>query len=290
MSERVTLETRGGIAYVTMTRPDKLNGLDFAMFEALVDAADQIRRDRTVRAAILRGDGPAFCAGLDFASVGKEPVRMARTFMKLPFQSTNLFQQAAWCWRELPVPVLAVLHGRCYGGGMQIALAADFRFATPDCELSIMEAKWGLVPDMTGSITLRELLPMDVAMRLTMTGEVFDGARAAELGLVTEVSDDPLGGAEALAAQIITRSPDSVAASKSLLHGTWHQSPGGALALESRIQRFLLLGRNHAIARRANMAKQAPQFVPREFDGPTHLPGDLATQAFRRARSKSNES
>src|SRR5947208_10929090 len=139
-----------------MTRAEKFNGLDLDMLDALVAAAATIKGDRAVRAVILRGDGPAFCAGLDFASVSRQPLRVARAFLRLPGRTTNLFQQTCWAWRELPVPVLAVLHGRCYGGGMQLALGADFRYSTTDCELSIMEAKWGLIPDMTGSVTLRE--------------------------------------------------------------------------------------------------------------------------------------
>jgi enoyl-CoA hydratase/carnithine racemase len=267
MDKRIGIEVRDTVAYVTMTRGEKYNGLDLDMLQALVNAAAEVRRNRDVRAVILQGEGRAFCAGLDFAAVAKEPLRLLRSFVKLPRQATNLFQQACWCWRELPVPVLAVVHGRCYGGGLQLALAADFRFATPDCEFSIMEAKWGLVPDMTGTVTLRELVPIDVAKRLAMTGEIFDGTRAGELGLVTEVTDAPLVAAEKLAAQLGTRSPDAVAATKALFHQTWHAGPRAAFGVESRIQRKLLLGKNHQIARKANLAAQPPQFGRRTFDG-----------------------
>jgi enoyl-CoA hydratase/carnithine racemase len=266
MQDRVKLERRDGIAYVTLNRADKYNGLDLDMLQALVGTARVIRRDRTVRAVILQGAGPVFCAGLDFASVGKQPVRMLRAFLKYGIKSTNLFQEACWCWRELPVPVLAVLHGRCYGGGMQIALAADFRFSTPDCEMSIMEAKWGLVPDMTGTVTLRELVPIDLAKRLAMTAELFSGSQAKAWNLVTEVADDPLAAAEALAAQLKTRSPDSVAGTKALFQQTWGASENAALDIESRIQRKLITGKNHKIARTANFKKVAPVFVDRTFE------------------------
>lgn len=266
MSERVTVERRDGIAWVTLNRADKLNGLDWDMLNGLVAAAKTVRADRSVRAVILRGHGPAFCAGLDFGSFSKTPVRMLRGFLKYGVKATNLFQDACWCWRELPVPVLAVLHGRCYGGGMQIALCADFRFVTPDCELSIMEAKWGLVPDMTGSVTLRELVPIDVAKRLTMTGEILSGSEAKALNLVTEVSDDPTAAALALVEQLKTRSPDSVAASKALFQQTWHVAPNTAFGIESRLQRILLMGRNHSIARTANFKKEKPVFTDRSFD------------------------
>lgn len=264
MSERVLLEIHDGIATVTLNRAEKYNGLDLPMLRALVATARRVGADRSVRVVILAGAGKAFCAGLDFASVGKSPVAFARAGLKLPGQQTNLFQQACWAWRELPVPVIAVLHGHCFGGGMQLALAADFRFATPDCELSIMEGKWGLIPDMTGSVTLRELVPMDVAMRLTMTAEIFDGRQALAYGLITEVADDPRAAAETLAGQLITRSPDALALTKQLLHSTWTQSPRWAFLTETLLQARLLRGANHRIARAANFAKELPRYVARQ--------------------------
>ena len=265
MQNRVQLEVRGPIAYVSLARPDKLNGLDWDMLQGLVSAAAAIRRKREVRAVILRGEGPAFCAGLDFKTFGQQPLRAVRGFLKYGLKSTNLFQQACWCWRELPVPVIAVLHGRCYGGGMQIALAADFRIATPDCECSIMEAKWGLIPDMTGSVTLRELVPIDLAKELTMTGRLFSGAEAQRMNLVTRIADEPLAAAEALARELMTRSPDAVAAAKALFHRTWFASVRRAFDTESGIQLRLLRGANQRIAMRANFARKQPEFRPRSF-------------------------
>jgi enoyl-CoA hydratase/carnithine racemase len=263
-TDRVLLEVRDSVAYVTLNRADKYNGLDLPMLRALVAVAARVEADRDVRAVILAGDGPAFCAGLDFASVGKDPRGFALAALKLPGR-LNLFQRACWAWRELPVPVIAVLHGHCFGGGMQLALAADFRFATPDCELSVMEGKWGLIPDMTGSVTLRELVPMDVAKRLTMTAEVFDGRQALAYGLVTGVAEDPAKEAEALAGQLLTRSPDAVALTKKLFHRTWGQRPARAFWTETVLQVRLLRGANHRIARTANLAKEAPAFVSRRL-------------------------
>lgn len=263
MSERVTTEIRDNIAHVTMTRPDKLNGLDLEMLRGLVTAARDIRRRRDVRAVVLRGAGEAFCAGLDFASVGKHPVHLVRAFLRLPGSATNLFQEACWAWRKLPVPVVAVVHGRCYGGGLQLALAADFRVATPDCELSVLEAKWGLVPDMTATVTLRELVGMDVAKRLTMTGEAFTGRRAAELGLATSAHEEPDAAVDELVGALVTRSPDSVAATKALFHRTRHVSPRRAFRVESRIQRQLMTRKNHKIARKAGMTREPPRFLRR---------------------------
>lgn len=264
---RVEVEIRDQTAYVRLTRPDKLNGLDLEMLDQLVRAARDLRGDRSVRAAILLGDGPAFSAGLDFASVTKQPARMARAFVRPPWRPTNHFQRVCWEWRTLPVPVLAVLHGHCYGGGLQLALAADFRFATPDCELAVLEAKWGLVPDMTGTVTLRELVGADVAKRLTMTGETFDGRYAERVGLVTAAADDPLAEAERLVARLVVRSPDSVAASKALLNRTRSLGVRAALRTERAVQLRMLRGENSKIARAAALAGKAAQFRPRTFRG-----------------------
>jgi enoyl-CoA hydratase/carnithine racemase len=262
-AERVRVEVRDAIAYVTLARAEKYNGLDAPLFTGLVDAAKRVGEDLSVRAVILRGEGKAFSTGLDFKAFGQAPELLQRGFVDLDGRTTNLFQEAAWCWRRLPMPVVAVLHGRCYGGAMQIALAADFRFATPDCELSIMEVKWGLIPDMTGTVTLRELVGIDRAKELTMTGRVFSGAEAKAMNLITGIAADPLAAAEALAAQIKTRSPDAVAAAKALFHATWNASEAEALAAERRVQAVLLASAGHREAIRANFEKREPVFGPR---------------------------
>jgi enoyl-CoA hydratase/carnithine racemase len=261
--DRVRVEIRDHVATVSMTRVDKLNGLDFPMFDALLAAAKGLSGNRDVRVVILRGEGRAFCTGLDFAAVGKQPLRMATSFIRLPWNSTNRFQEVVWAWRRLPVPVIAVLHGFCYGGGIQLALGADFRIATPDCELSVMEARWGLIPDMTGSVTLSELVGLDIAKRLTMTGEIISGSEARELGIVTEVAEEPLERAQEFAAQLAARSPDAIAAAKRLLNESWHARPAKALKIERALQSKLLRGANHKIARAAGVAKQVPEFVDR---------------------------
>ncbi len=266
LNGRVHLEIREGIARVRLARPEKYNGLDWDMVQGLVGAARIIRRRPEVRAVILHGEGPAFSSGLDFGAFGKTPLRALRAFLKFG-RSTNLFQEACWCWRKLPVPVIAVLHGRCYGGAFQIALAADFRIAAPDCECSIMEIKWGLIPDMSGTVTLRELVPIDVAKELAMTGRLFKGSEAKQLNLVTQVAADPMAAAETLAAELMTRSPDGVAAAKSLFHRTWLAGVRRAFAIESRIQFKLLRGANYRIARQAGLKKQPPAFLDRSFKG-----------------------
>ena len=261
---RVTLSIEGFIATVSLNRPDKYNGLDLETLKALVACAKTVKKNRDVRVVILRGEGKAFCAGLDFATVTKTPLKMLLAFTKFGVKKTNLFQQACWAWRQLPVPVIAVLHGYCYGGGLQLALAADFRIATPDCELSVMESKWGLVPDMTGTVTLRELVPIDVAKELAMTGRRFDAVEGKALNLVTRVAEQPDLAARALADTLLTRSPDAVSATKALFQSTWQAAEEQAFDRESRLQFQLLRGRNQSEAMAANFKKRAPAFRNRQ--------------------------
>lgn len=261
--DRVRLRLRDEIAYVSLARAEKYNGLDLDMLEALVEAARHVGKDRSIRAVILSGEGKVFCAGLDFGKVTKQPARVVKAFAKFGLKHTNLFQEAAWAWRKLPIPVIAVTHGRCYGGGFQIAMAADFRFSTPDCLFSIMEIKWGLVPDMSGTVSLRELLPMDVAKELAMTGREFDGLEAKQLHLVTGVDDEPMAAAEALAQRIRSRSPDAIVATKALFERTWMASESEAFSIESKTQFRLLRGRNQREAMKANFEKRDPAFKPR---------------------------
>jgi hypothetical protein len=170
MPELVTCAVSDGIARVRLSRPEKLNALTLQTLDELVATARSLRRDRTLRAVVLSGAGESFCAGLDFGSVLREPAGIARSFLPRPWRGTNTFQEACWAWRRLPVPVIAAVHGHCYGGGLQIALAADFRFATPDSDWSVLEGRWGIIPDMTGIRTLSELVGIDTAKQLTMTG------------------------------------------------------------------------------------------------------------------------
>ena len=262
---RVTFE--GELAYVTLSRPDKHNGIDFRMVREIVRAADSLRSRRDIRAVILHGEGPSFCAGLDFKSVLADPLRIALGFARLWSPRPNVFQRVSLAWRDLPVPVIAAIHGSCFGGGLQLALGADIRFAAPDAKLSLMEAKWGLIPDMGGTVTLRELVPIDVAKELAMTARIVSGVEAKALGLVTHVSDTPLESAKKLAVEIASRSPDAVAASKSLLHHAWNGAQGAALSWERRFQRRLMGSKNQRIAVTAGREKRDTVFARRKIDG-----------------------
>lgn len=263
---RVLLEVSNRIAHVTLNRPDKHNGLDAGMFRELVDTARAVRRNLGIRCVILHGSGPSFCAGLDMAAVARTPSMVVRFFAKLPWSPHNMFQRAAHVWRELPIPVIAAIHGNCLGGGLQIALACDVRIATPDSRFAIMESQWGLIPDMSATVTLSRLTRVDIAQELTMTGRVFSGEQAADYGLVTRLDETPLQAAQALAATLCQRSPDAVAASKYLFRKTWKKDTRGALLWE-RITQLRLLGRsNQKIAMKAGIEgdSETPAFVDRE--------------------------
>ncbi len=263
MSALVTHTVTDGIAHVRLSRPDKLNSLTLQTLEELVATAATLRRDRNLRAVVISGEGPSFCAGLDFASVLNSPARLVTALVPRPWRGTHTFQEACWAWRRLPVPVIAAVQGHCYGGGLQIALAADFRIATPDSEWSVLEGRWGLIPDMTGIRSLAELVGMDTAKLLTMTGRMVSGKEALDLGLVTALAADPVGAAEELARELTGRSPDALAAAKRLFNDTWTASPRWTFHRERAEQLFLLLSANTKAARQAAFAKVVPQFGPR---------------------------
>ena len=263
MSDRVIVTVDGGIADVRFNRPDKRNALDREQFAAIAEVGERLKTESGVRVVVLSGEGESFCAGLDFATVLQDPPRVARSFVPLPWRGTNLFQEACWAWRRLPVPVVAAVHGHCYGGGLQIALAADLRMTTADARWSVLEARWGLVPDMSGVHALKQQVGIDVAKRLTMTGEVVDGTRAVGLGLASEVQADPVGAAEAFLEEVATRSPDSVAATKRLFERTWTSGARRTFARERLEQARLLASRNTRVAREAAMRRATPEFGPR---------------------------
>ncbi|WP_435770709.1 crotonase/enoyl-CoA hydratase family protein [Nocardioides sp. SYSU DS0651] len=259
----VTCTIEDGIAHVRLDRPDKLNALTLDILDDLVATARSLRKDKHLRAVILSGEGDAFCAGLDFATVLRNPARIAKRFVPHPLRGTNVFQEAPWAFRRIPVPVIAAVHGHCLGGGLQIALAADFRVATPDSRWSVLEGKWGLIPDMSGVQALKELVGIDQAKLLTMTAEIFDGSRAQELGLVTRLDNDPVAGARRLAEELSHRSPDALAAAKRLFNDTWSASPRRTFARERMEQVFLLVAANTKAAREAAFKKKDPAYGPR---------------------------
>ncbi|EGD45543.1 crotonase/enoyl-CoA hydratase family protein [Nocardioides sp. WG-D5] len=259
----VTTEINDGIAQVRLNRPDKLNALTLDLLQELVDTAKELRKNHDLRAVVIAGEGDAFTAGLDFASVLRDPKKIVGAFVPVPFRGTNLFQESVWAWRRLPVPVIAAVHGHCLGGGVQIALGADFRIAEPDSQWSVLEGKWGIIPDMTGIRSLSEVVGIDTAKKLTMTAEQFSGERAYELGLVTELSADPVATATAFARKLSERSPDQLAAAKRLFNDTWYAPVKRTFSRERIEQLRLLFGENTKIAREAAFKREKPTYKPR---------------------------
>lgn len=240
IKDRVEIEIKNQIAYVTLTRGDKLNALDMPMFEAIIKAAKTLAKNKDIRGVILSGEGKAFCSGLDVKSMMKNPVTALKLLIKPGTKFSNIAQDVSYLWREVPVPVIAVTHGKCWGGGFQIALGADFRYAQQDCSFSIMETKWGLIPDMAGSIALRELCPIDRAKELTMTSEVFTADKALEYNLVTRVCEDPMQEAIAFLEEIKIKSPDAISLTKTLYNKTWLATIRQALNWETKLQRKII--------------------------------------------------
>src|SRR3954467_1432929 len=252
MTQRVTIEVADHVAVVTLNRPEKHNALDGAMFEGIVDAAEQVVQMPEVRAVVLHGTGPSFCSGLDVSAFGSLDTILDRP----EGQRANVAQRTCTAWIDVPAPVIAAVHGNCFGGGFQIALGADIRFAAPDARLSVMEVKWGLVPDMGITSTLPRLARIDVAKELTYTGRIFSGVEGVELGVVTHVADDPLAAARELAAAIAERSPDAVRAAKRLYDEEGNAPVEDGLVLETELQRGLIGSPNQIAAVTAGRAKQ----------------------------------
>jgi enoyl-CoA hydratase/carnithine racemase len=272
MSDRVTVSRIEGVADVRLNRPDKLNALDPAMFAGLIETGRKLAEDASLRAVVLSGEGRAFCAGLDFLSFqamsqgqtrseeGRSDEGASSLLAHEGKSAGNRAQEAAYTWTELPVPVIAAVHGVAYGGGLQLALGADIRFVTPDAQLSVMEIKWGLIPDMSGTQTLRHLVRQDVAKELTYTGRVVSGTEAVELGLATHLSDNPLEAAMELAHEIAAKSPHAIRAAKQLLNRAPLVGLEEGMQLEERLQMSLIGGANQVEAVRANIEKRAPRF------------------------------
>jgi enoyl-CoA hydratase/carnithine racemase len=259
----IHVDCSDGIATVRLDRPEKRNALSFDMLRELRSLAGDLGRDRLLRAVVLAGSGESFCAGIDLAELSLRRNRLL-AFWELLKPGRSLFQRAFLDWQRLPVPVIAALHGHCFGAGLQLALAADVRIATPDCQLSVMEARWGLVPDMGFTRTLRGLVRPDVARDLTYSARVLSGNQAQAVGLVTRIDASPLAAACALAREYADRSPDAVLAAKRVIDAMTHGSSARALALEKRWQLKLLLGRNMQVAR-ARARDPARAFTPRQY-------------------------
>jgi enoyl-CoA hydratase/carnithine racemase len=268
MEQRLTFKVHNGVADVRMVRADKMNALDDAMFTSLVETGERLKTEKGVRAVVLSGEGRAFCAGLDMGNFGKMASGERRERNADSIVATgrteggsNRAQHAVMVWREIPVPVIAAVHGVAFGGGFQLALGADLRFVRPDARLAVMEIKWGLVPDMAGLVLLRGLVRDDVARELAFTGRIFSGEEAAKLGIATRLCEDPHAEALALAAEIASKSPDAVRAAKRLFNLSADADQRAILLAETKEQVALIGSPNQVEAVMANMQKRAATFA-----------------------------
>lgn len=259
MNDRVSINFDNGVADIRLNRPDKMNALDPAMFEAIVAAIAELDAMAALRAVVLSGEGRAFCAGLDMASMAQGETGLdldARTH-----GDANIFQQVAWGWRTLAVPVIAAVHGVAFGGGFQIMSGADIRIAHPETRLSIMEMKWGLVPDMAGIALWRTLVRDDILRELTYTAREFSGEEGARLGFVTRLADDPRAEAMAIARAIAGRNPHAVRGAKRLYNLAADGDAAAVLRAESIEQARVIRTPNQMEAVLANMQKRPPAFT-----------------------------
>lgn len=275
MSDRVTIQIDDGVADVRLVRADKRNALDNAMFLALADAGEQLKTEPGLRAVVLSGEGPSFCAGLDFSSMQQladagDPSARARSAEQVESGNpgemadgriTHLGQQVCWVWQEVPVPVIAAVHGHALGGGIQIALGADIRIVHPDTKLSVREVHWGLVPDMTGTFMLSRLVRPDVAKELTFTARLFSGTEAFELGLATRLSETPYDDALALAREIAGRSPGAVRGAKALFNRILAEGAAKQFAAERQTIGEQIGSPNQVEAVTAGFENRPPAFV-----------------------------
>jgi enoyl-CoA hydratase/carnithine racemase len=265
MKDRIQLEINDGIADLRLARPTKLNALDAAMFKAIAEAGAQLSHDKSVRAVVLSGEGRGFCAGLDLdrmtAIINGEPLLPFADLSKRTHGLANFAQHIVWQWRELQVPVIAAVHGFAFGGGFQLALGADMRFAAPGTRFSVLEANWGLIPDMAGTYLMRSLAREDVVRELTYTARVFSAEEALGFGFVTRLVEDPHAVAMAIAREIASRSPDAIRAAKRLLSLGTAIDAAALLAAETAEQKRLIGSANQVEAVRANLENRSPRFA-----------------------------
>ena len=253
-----------GIATVKLNRPEKRNAMTFALLQALVDTAKSLKKNKKIRCIILTGEANVFSAGIDLSDLNNPKNRLFAAW-ELIKPGQSLFQKAFLIWQSMPVPVISAIQGYCFGAGMQLALASDIRIAHPNTQMSIMESRWGLVPDMGLTRSLKGLIGLDLAKELTLTARIFDGAYAKEIGLVTHLDDSPMIKAQALAEELIQRSPDALLAAKRVLDAMEHQ-PNKALRLEKIWQFRLIAGKNSKIARKKDKHPET-DFAPRQYNG-----------------------
>ncbi len=260
--DRVSIDLAdNGVAQVRFTRGDKMNALDGAQFEAVLEAGQALREMKGLRVAVLSGEGRAFCAGLDLSSMAAGGSNPQAKLVDRTHGNANRAQEAAMTWRKCPVPVIAAVHGVCFGGGLQIASGADIRVVHPATRMAVMEMKWGLVPDMGGYALWRGLVRDDTLRELTYTNREFSGEEALGLGFATMIDDDPLAKATVLAEAIANKNPDAIRGSKRLFKVMQEEGEDAILLAESREQDGIMRTPNQVEAVMAEMEKRPPRFA-----------------------------
>lgn len=263
MSELVKISVTDHVADVRFNRPEKYNALSFDLIDAIAEAIERLGSWPGVRAVVISGEGKSFCAGLDienFAAMQSGQKALPNLTERYKGKISNIFQHICYGWKELPVPVIAAIYGVAFGGGLQIAMGADIRFCTPDAKFSVMEMRWGLIPDMSVTQTIRDILPIDVAKELIFTGKVIKGEEACRLKLVTHLSEKPYDDAMALAREIATKNPDAIRAAKKLVNEVWHGDSARGLMMESELMTKLMGSANQLEAVNAQLTGNPPNY------------------------------
>ena len=258
--DRILVEIKEHIAIVTFNRPDKMNALDKIQLEAIIDTAAKLDANPEVRVVILRGAGRAFCAGLDVMAMQTDSSLMDNSLLPRDYGITNIWQQTVWAWRQLQVPVIAAVHGVAVGGGLQIMLAADIKYITADTRLSVLEMKWGLIPDMAGTQLMRHSVRDDIIRELTYTNRMFSGDEAVKYGFATHISEDPFSDAMALAEVIAAKSPSAIVMAKRVLNEAPYKSVEEGFMLESEAQESLIKKKNQLEAIYSSLQKRPGNF------------------------------
>jgi enoyl-CoA hydratase/carnithine racemase len=261
MNDRVSISIDNHVADVRLKRADKMNALDPAMFQGIIAAGEELASMKGVRAVVLSGEGRSFCAGLDMASGGASASSGMGSLTDRTHGNANTFQQVAMLWRKLPMPVIAAVHGVCFGGGLQIASGADIRVVAPDARLAVMEMKWGLIPDMGGYALWRGMVREDSLRELTYTNREFSGAEALDLGFATFVDENPHARAMAIAREIADRNPEAMREAKGLFNEYADMDEDAILMAESVRQARVIRKPNQIEAVMAGMQKRAGVFA-----------------------------
>ena len=263
MNERVSITIENYVADVRLTRADKMNALDPAMFQGIITAGEELAAMQGVRAVVLSGEGRSFCAGLDMESMtggGASASGGIKSLTDRTHGNANTFQQVAMLWRKLPMPVIAAVHGVCFGGGLQIASGADIRVVAPDARMAVMEMKWGLIPDMGGYALWRNMVREDVLRELTYTNREFSGADSLDLGFATYVDENPHTRAMAIAREIANRNPEAMREAKALFNEYADLDEDAILMAESVRQSRVIRTPNQIEAVMSQMLKRTANF------------------------------